>query len=187
MPTPGSSPTRRDLRRLAMQVLYQLDLTAPKAKPGEDPAALPSADELAESLDEDHDSAATRTFAAKLALLAWATRADADEKVAALAPEWPTHRQPPVDRAILRLAHYEMTSGHAPIKVAINEAVELAKQYGSEHSPPFINGVLDKLAKSIDAPDQDGLAAAAQPPLPDQPPPPPTDEDAWLDDAMDKK
>lgn len=186
MPTPGSSPNRRDLRRLAMQVLYQLDLTTPKAKPGEEPAPLPGADELAESLDVDHDSASTRTFAAKLALQAWATRADADEKVAVLAPEWPTHRQPPVDRAILRLAYYEMVSGHAPIKVAINEAVELAKSYGSEHSPPFINGVLDKLAKSIDAPNPDSLAAAAQPPDHDKPTPPPADEDAWLDDAMDK-
>ena len=67
-----------------------------------------------------------------------------------LAPDWPTHRQPPLDRAILRLAHYEMTSGHAPIKVAINEAVELAKNYCAERSPPFINGVLDKMARCLE-------------------------------------
>lgn len=174
-------PSRRDLRRLAMQVLYQLDLTSPKHNPGHAPKVLPSAEDLAEALDEDHDSLATRKKAAELALLAWADHAAADERATALAPDWPTHRQPPVDRAILRLAYYEMTSGHAPVKVAINEAVELAKQFGSENSPPFINGVLDKLAKTINDPPQDGLAAAAQPPVPE----PPADADAWLDDAVE--
>ena len=177
-----STPNRRDLRRLAMQVLYQLDVTAPKHKPGHAPTVLPSAEDLAEQLDEDHDSLQTRTFAAKLALEAWASHPAADEKVAALAPDWPTHRQPPVDRAILRLAYYEMVSGHAPVKVAINEAVELSKQYGSEQSPPFINGVLDKLAKNIDAPDQNDVAGDAQRPTADEP----TDANTWLDDALDK-
>lgn len=176
-----SNSNRRDLRRLAMQVLYQLDLTTPKPPPGIEPKAPPAPEDLAEALDEDHDNLATRTLAAELALKAWATRTDADEQVVALAPDWPTHRQPPVDRAILRLAYYEMSSGYAPIKVAINEAVELAKQFGSEYSPPFINGVLDKLAKSIDLPDPEGFAASAQPPA-QQPP----DADAWLDDAKNK-
>ena len=138
-------PHRRDLRRLAMQVLYQLDLTAPRHKPGHAPTVLPSPDDLAEALDEEHDTLAVRKKAAELALQAWADHDSADAKIIELAPDWPTHRQPPVDRAILRLAYYEMPSGHAPVKVAINEAVELAKQFGSEHSPPFINGVLDKI------------------------------------------
>lgn len=183
MTTPGSTPNRRDLRRLAMQVLYQLDVTTPKptvaeATPAEAASAavpLPSAEELAEALDEEHDSLPTRKKAAELALLAWAEHGQADAQVAELAPDWPTHRQPPVDRAILRLAYFEMTSGHAPVKVAINEAVELAKQFGSEQSPPFINGVLDKLAKKINAPEPE---APAEPQ-----PAPPSDEDAWLDDA----
>lgn len=183
MPTPASPPNRRDLRRLAMQVLYQLDLTAPKAKPGSDAAPLPDADELADSLDEDHDTLPTRRFAAALALEAWAMRETADAAIAELTPDWPTHRQPPVDRAILRLAYYEMASGHAPVKVAINEAVELAKQFCSEQSPPFINGVLDKLAKTINAPPStEGAAEDAQHPMPEQP----ADADAWLDDAMEK-
>lgn len=182
MTTPGTTPTRRDLRRLAMQVLYQLDITAPKHNPGHAPTVVASAEDLAEALDEDHDSLPTRKKAAELALQAWAEHEAADERATALAPDWPTHRQPPVDRAILRLAYYEMKSGHAPVKVAINEAVELAKQFGSEHSPPFINGVLDKLAKTLNDPDQSSLAAAAKPPVEE----PPTDADAWLDDAMDK-
>ena len=174
-----TTPSRRDLRRLAMQVLYQLDITAPKHNPGHAPTVVATADELAEALDEDHDSFATRKKAAELALEAWAQHADADERATALAPDWPTHRQPPVDRAILRLAYYEMKSGHAPVKVAINEAVELAKQFGSENSPPFINGVLDKLAKTINDP-----PPAEAPSEPEAAPP--TDADAWLDDAMEK-
>ncbi|MEM9348511.1 MAG: transcription antitermination factor NusB [Planctomycetota bacterium] len=182
MPNPGSTPNRRDLRRLAMQVLYQLDMTSPKHNPGHAPTVLPDRDELAEALDEEHDSLPTRKKAAELALVAWAEHEQADEKVATLSPDWPTHRQPPVDRAILRLAYFEMTSGHAPVKVAINEAVELAKQFGSEQSPPFINGVLDKLARIINTPEENGVAGDAERPVPEEP----TDEDAWLDDAREK-
>ena len=132
---------RRDIRRLAMQILYQIDLR------GEDdiPEIIAAQD------DVGFDRVPVRREAARLAEAAWAGRAEADGIVAALAPDWPTHRQPPLDRAILRIAHHEMVSGHAPVKVAINEAVELAKQYGSEHSPSFINGVLDKMARRLAA------------------------------------
>ena len=130
---------RRDIRRLAMQVLYQIDV---RGEPADRAALL-------EALDDDFDSAEVRAAGVNLALAAWAQHAEADDAVKALAPDWPTHRQPPLDRAILRLAHHEMTTGHAPVKVAINEAVELAKQYCSEHSPAFINGVLDKLARQM--------------------------------------
>lgn len=156
-----------------MQVLYQLDLSATHNPP--------AAEVLAESLDDERDNAETRVLAAELALAAWAVHQDADAKVAALAPDWPTHRQPPVDRAILRLAYFEITSGHAPIKVAINEAVELAKAYCAEQTPAFINGVLDKLAKSYAASDSD--TAPAQPASASAPPRPPSAED-WLDDAV---
>jgi len=67
--------------------------------------------------------------------------------VAALSPDWPTHRQPVVDRNILRLAYFEIVSGAAPPKVAINEAVELAREFSTEKSPAFVNGVLDKIMK----------------------------------------
>jgi len=125
-----------------MQVLYQLDLT-------DDPKAdtAPTAANLAEALDDEFDGESTRLPAAELALAAWAIHGEVDELIATLAPDWPTHRQPPVDRAILRLAAYEIRSGHAPVNVAINEAVELAKAYAAEQSPAFINGILDKLAK----------------------------------------
>ena len=131
-------------------------------------------------MDADFDDPQIHEPAVDLALGAWASRQAADREVSELTPDWPTHRQPPVDRAILRLAHYEISSGHAPAKVAINEAVELAKQYAAENSPAFINGVLDKLAKK--------RGIAAEPPLPvDEAATkaPKAHRDAWLADAID--
>jgi N utilization substance protein B len=83
-------------------------------------------------------------------------RAAADAEFLELAPEWPTNRLAAVDRAILRLAHFEMTSGRTPPKIAVNEAVELAKHYSTEKSPAFINGLLDKVLKRLEpaAPDE---------------------------------
>jgi len=131
---------RRDIRRCALQALYQLD-----AARGEDSGTIRGS--LVESPGDDltHDEG----FA--LANAAWAERDAADAAVAELAPQWPTNRQPIVDRSLLRLAYYEMASGITPPKVAINEAVELAKEYSTEQSPMFVNGVLDKLYRSLRA------------------------------------
>jgi N utilization substance protein B len=84
----------------------------------------------------------------RLALQAWTRREEADAAVAAISSDWPTYRQPVIDRSILRLAYFEMAEGGTPPKVAINEAVELAKEFSTEKSPLFINGVLDKIYKS---------------------------------------
>ncbi|MEM8736975.1 MAG: transcription antitermination factor NusB [Planctomycetota bacterium] len=156
---------RHDIRRLAMQVLYQIDAT------GETDAELIFAE-----LDEDHDAPEVRTAAVEFALRAWEDHGTIDDRITAIAPDWPTHRQPPVDRAILRLAVHDMTSGRSPAKVAINEALELAKQFSHENAPPFINGILDKLHKTLELP-----PASAPPRTPsDSGGPAP---DAWLDDA----
>jgi transcription antitermination protein NusB len=157
---------RRDVRRLAMQVLYQMDVTGIRDR-----------ESIIDSLD-DFDNPAVREQGTDLALAAWVHHADADTKIAELAPEWPTHRQPPVDRALLRLAYHEITTGHAPVKVAINEAIELAKHYASEQTPAFINGVLDKLAKTIPTP-----ADSEQPHAESAPP----NEQTWLDDAKSEE
>lgn len=130
----------RDLRRCALQALYQMDASGCEAP---EPSDV--------SLDDSPGDSLTHQRAIQLAQRAWAQRAAADAAVAALTPEWPTHRQPVLDRCILRLAHYEITSGATPPKVAINEAVELAKEFSTEKSPTFINGVLDKIYKSLKA------------------------------------
>jgi N utilization substance protein B len=164
--------SRRAIRELALQVLYLID-----ARGGEDEAPVDDAlagspwgdDELAagEALLDDEEKAA----AADLARQAYRHRADPDAIATELAPAWPTARQPAVDRAILRLAWWEMASGRTPGRAAINEAIELAKHYSTERSPAFINGLLDKMMKRL--PDE-----------PLTPAQPRTDEQAWLDDAL---
>lgn len=68
-----------------------------------------------------------------------------DKKIQKAAPSWPVDRINRIDLAILRLAVYELLHEEAPNKVIIDEAVELAKEYGAEGSPGFVNGVLGTL------------------------------------------
>lgn len=137
-----------DIRRLAFQALYQLD-----ARP--DDGAREVLDAMATDLDEGAEkdqtfAPAERRKAMDLAISAFEQRATADAFLVETAPTWPTHRQAAVDRAILRLAHFEMTTQLAPPKVVIDEAVELAKAYSTDKSASFVNGVLDKLMKTIE-------------------------------------
>lgn len=73
-----------------------------------------------------------------------------DEIVQKCAPEWPLSQINRVDLAVLRLAVYELLAGKVPYKVTIDEAVEIAKQYGSKNSGKFVNGVLGTALKYID-------------------------------------
>lgn len=135
--------TPREIRRLAFQALYQID-----ARGGDDPEGILSA------VTEDDAPAADFTPAERkkallLASAAYAARAAADAFTLEVAPGWPAHRQAAVDRAILRLAHYEIVSGTTHPKIAVNEAVELAKDFSTEKSPAFINGLLDKILKQV--------------------------------------
>lgn len=70
-----------------------------------------------------------------------------DAKIEKAAPEWPIDKLNRVDLAVLRLAVYELEKGEAPPKVIIDEAVELAKEYGSDNSASFVNGVLGTIYK----------------------------------------
>lgn len=141
----------REIRRLAFQVLFQLD--AAGARTEADLEAV-----RAGLVDREEISEAHRARAVELAWGAYQARAAADKEMLALAPAWPAHRQAAVDRAILRLAHFEMTSGRTEPKVVVNEAVELAKEFSTEKSPAFVNALLDKVLKRLAA-----SAAAAGP------------------------
>lgn len=77
-----------------------------------------------------------------LAKIVWKRRKQLDKKIAGAAPNWPVDKLNRIDLSILRLAVYELSQGETPPKVVIDEAVELAKEYGSENSSSFINGVL---------------------------------------------
>lgn len=84
-------------------------------------------------------------------------RAEIDERLSKTAENWSVHRMAVVDRNLLRLGVYEMTiQAQTPPRVVIDEAVELAKRYGTAESPAFVNGILDRLA-----PKGEGSAASS--------------------------
>lgn len=74
---------------------------------------------------------------------------DIDSAITKVSKNWSLERMASTDRAILRLAAMEVMSKKAPLKVVINEALELAKKYGSEHSSRFVNGILDQIGKNL--------------------------------------
>lgn len=131
--------TGRDMRRLAFQALYQLD-----AHDGDHREDVRAALEQWEGF-----TPAERDRAYAEAVAAWEARARADETTESLAPAWPARRQAAVDRAILRLAHYQMHQPGALPKVVVNDAVELAKEFSTDRSPAFVNGLLDKVLKRV--------------------------------------
>ena len=128
--------TSFQIRSLAFQLLFQLD-----ASPDGDVAALTDA------MEHGLDPKDARK-AADLAQAAFDARALSDAATLELAPGWPAHRQPAIDRAILRLGHYEILKAVAPGPAVIDDAVKLAKEFGTEKSPPFINALLDKIFKA---------------------------------------
>ena len=140
--------TAREIRRLAFQTLYQID-----ARGGEDAEVIrTSLENATEFSSKEQEKALT------LATGAYDNRREADKEMQELAPAWPAHRQAAVDRAILRLAHYEMTGTDTSPKIVVNEAIELAKQFSTDKSPAFINGLLDKVLKRVSQ-EQPGVIA----------------------------
>ncbi len=73
-----------------------------------------------------------------------------DEKITKSAPAWPVEKINRIDLAILRNATYEITHTDTPAKVVVDEAVELAKEFGGDNSPSFINGVLGSIIKHVE-------------------------------------
>ena len=126
---------RRLARELALQALYEVDLV------GHAPAAV-----LHERLNEVVDeNPRVEAYARKLVMGILASTEQLDFFIQSHAPEWPLDQVAVIDRNLLRMALYEFTVGHVPVKVAINEAVELAKDYGADSTPRFVNGVLGAL------------------------------------------
>ncbi len=125
----------RMIRHQALQLLCQFD-----AGNEDVPCITP------ESFDEETGvTSRPHADALKLATAVWSERVVADAHIEPLTPDWPIHRQPLVDRNILRLARHEIMSGMTPPIVAIDEAIELARMFSTEKSPAFVNGVLDTL------------------------------------------
>ncbi len=128
--------TRRRARRLTLETLYEYDISA----------HLPL-QVLARRLEEQPLESVGVAFARKLLNGVLEHQAQRDRLIARYAPEWPLEQMAVIDRNILRMAIFEfMIDRETPVKVAINEAVELAKLYGSDSAPRFVNGVLGTLA-----------------------------------------
>ncbi|HSE92626.1 MAG TPA: transcription antitermination factor NusB [Methylomirabilota bacterium] len=131
---------RRKAREVALQFLYQLDLHSE-----DDPS--PHAEEFWSRHPVDAD---TRRFADALVRGAKENQAKADDLIRHYVEHWDLERMAVVDRNILRLAIYELLWAEGvPAKVAINEAIEIAKKFGTRESSRFINGVLDRIHKEL--------------------------------------
>ncbi len=128
---------RTRARCLALQVLYEIDI-----------ANHPPAEVLQERLVDAELSNDQADFARQIVFGVMPLRHDLDQIIASYAPEWPLDQIAAIDRNILRISCWEFAVyQQTPVKVAINEAVELAKLYGSDSAPRFVNGVLGSLAE----------------------------------------
>jgi transcription antitermination factor NusB len=133
---------RRKAREVALQFLYQLD------QHGEiDPTAHEAEFWARHPVDED-----TRAFASALVHGTARRHAEVDKLIAQYTEHWDLDRMAVVDRNILRLAVFELLDHPAvPPKVAINEAIEISKKFGTGESSRFINGILDRVHKELRA------------------------------------
>jgi N utilization substance protein B len=132
--------SRRKAREAAVQMLYQIDLSGESL-------------ERAIGLYQQHlgSPADADDFAIQLVRGCHAALESIDAKIREVSKHWRLERMARVDRNILRLATFELLQlPEVPRKVTINEAIELAKRFGDENSPAFINGVLDRIASDHD-------------------------------------
>ena len=140
-------------RSIVLQSLFEWDLNVIDKK------------EVIEILDRNIEEFAPnktdRPFMEKLMTGVLSKQAELDLVISKAAPEWPIDRISPVDRNILRLGLYELLfseRSEVPAKVAINEAIELSKQFGGDNSSRFINGVLGAVYKEMGEPGKDEIS-----------------------------
>lgn len=141
-------------REFALQVLYEVDVAGPPVQEALDDFWLDRSD-LAlsnvekEAVEQDKHEPEIREYTERLVRGTLDKLTAIDPTIERFAENWEMDRMALVDRNILRLAAYEMLFvDEIPVKVAINEAVELAKRYGEADSSKFVNGILDRIAKT---------------------------------------
>ena len=137
---------RSRARELAMQGLYQLDVQGGEAL-----------EMLGEFLADSDADEPIRKMAAQWTRQVWENLPRCDELIKGTTIRWQFGRLSPVDRSILRLAVFQLVfCEDIPPKVAINEAIELAKKFSTEKSPGFVNGVLDAIHRKLSTVQQGG-------------------------------
>ncbi|AKG53873.1 transcription termination protein NusB [Dehalogenimonas sp. WBC-2] len=130
---------RRNARILALKVLYEVDLSHHQMEKV-----------LEQQLVSGELEPESESFARALVAGTVRQQTEADELIHRLAPNYPVSQMAAIDRNVLRLAIYEVLhDNNVPVRVAINEAVELAKIFGSDSSAKFINGVLSSVATLV--------------------------------------
>lgn len=129
---------RTRAREIVVQILYQNDLNPDQ--PDDVRGRF-----IAARLNQDRKLIA---FAKSLLSGVRQNRESIDQRLIETAHNWALTRMPVIDRNILRLGAYEILFSDTPDRVAVNEAIELAKRYGTENSGQFVNGILDRLMKS---------------------------------------
>jgi len=129
---------RRQARILAMQALCQWDVQR-----DESPAAL---DDLLVARDA---SEAAAEYARELVQGFWTQRQRVDDRISAAAAKWDLSRISPVERNVMRVTIVELLAGTVPPNAALDEAIEIGREYGGADSPRFINGVLDVVLKRL--------------------------------------
>jgi N utilization substance protein B len=147
-------------RIVAMQTLYEHDFR------GGDNSELKLAGILERNLDEFRSSIDDTQFVDDVVSGVTKHQADIDGIIGPAAPEWPVEQIAKIDKIILRIGVYElMIKREVPPKVAINEAVELAKTFGGENSSKFINGVLGTIYRNSEfyEPEEESPAHQAKP------------------------
>lgn len=137
--SPGGK--RHQARILALQILFEVDLTE------HDPMEV-----LARTFADQPAPPETRRYVERLVVGTLTDQDEIDQHVFAAAPAFPVAQLPSVDRNVLRIAIYELLrQPDVPPKVAINEAVELAKRFGGDNSGRFVNGVLGTVVNTLGA------------------------------------
>jgi len=130
--------SRQASRQVALQVLYALDAGS----------ATASVEEVFERVSDNFDlPEGARAFAKQLVCGVIGDREAIDERLACHARNWRLSRMAAVDRNVLRLSAYEILHTDTPLAVVLDQAVELARRFGAESSPAFVNGILDALAR----------------------------------------
>jgi len=136
---------RQRSRQVALQTLYARDFADPQHAEGE-----VSIEEVFERVAQNFDlPVGARDFALELVTGTTAELSDIDDLLAANAINWKISRMATVDRNVLRLGIYELTRTDTPVSVVLDEAIQLARRFGGESSPGFVNGVLDAVAKHV--------------------------------------
>lgn len=129
---------RSRAREVALQLLYQRDLNPTVSR-----------EAIEEFVRDRLGDEALRPFSLSLYDGVVANSEEIDRQLAAAAENWRLPRMAAVDRNVLRLGGYELLhQAQTPAKVALDEAIELARRYGSRNSPAFVNGVLDRLLQN---------------------------------------